>query len=73
MSTLAEVKAVVPQLSVDELEELEQVVRIARQEKERANKPSVLDREPLNLGRMLRPLALVRNGTRILRERCEHG
>jgi hypothetical protein len=56
MSTLSEVKAVVPLLSSEELEELEQLVRKARQEMEQVTKPSLRDLKPASVGKMLRPL-----------------
>jgi hypothetical protein len=56
MNTLAEVEAAVPQLSVEELAELERVVRKARLTKTKAGGRSALDFPPLDLGRMLRPL-----------------
>ena len=56
MSTLAEVEAVVPQFTVEELAELEQFVRQARLGKLRGREHSALDLPPLELGRMLQPL-----------------
>lgn len=56
MNTLAEVEAVVPQLSPKELAELEQFVREARLKKTRASGRSALDLPPLDLGRLLKPL-----------------
>ena len=70
MSTLAEVEAAVPQLTAEELAELEQFIRKTRREKEQAQKPSLrdfkpvsvgavrsaLDLPPLDLGQALRPL-----------------
>jgi hypothetical protein len=56
MSTLAEVEAVVPQFSVTELAELEQLVRKTRLAKQPGRGRSALDLPPLDLGRMLKPL-----------------
>ena len=56
MSTLAEIEQAVPQLSAEELAELERFVRHARREKSRGAGVSVFDLPPLDLGRMLRPL-----------------
>lgn len=56
MSTLAEIEQAVPQLSAEELAELERFVRHARREKSREAGVSVFDLPPLDLGRMLRPL-----------------
>ncbi len=56
MSTLAEIEKAVPQLSVEELGELERFVRQTKREKTAGTGHSVMDIEPSNLGRMLRPL-----------------
>ncbi len=56
MNTLAEVEAAVPQLSAEELAELERFVRNARWTKTKAGGRSALDLPPLDLGRMLKPL-----------------
>jgi hypothetical protein len=56
MNTLAEVEAAVPQLSAEELAELERFVRIARLTKTKVGGRSPLDLPPLDLGRMLKPL-----------------
>ncbi len=56
MSTLAEVEAVVPQFSAQELAELERFVRQARLTKAKSSGRSALDLPPLDLGRMLKPL-----------------
>src|SRR5207249_874228 len=57
MSTLAEIEKAVPQFSAEELAELEQFIRKARREKERAQrKPSLRDIEPVSVGRILQPL-----------------
>lgn len=56
MSTLAEIEAAIPQLTIGELAELEQFLRKAKREKAAEPGRSVLDMEPLNLGTMLRPL-----------------
>jgi len=56
MSTLAEIEKAIPQLSVEELAELESFVRQAKRAKTAPQTHSVMDMEPLNLGRMLRPL-----------------
>lgn len=56
MSRLAEVEAVVPQFSLGELAELEQVVRKARMAKMKGSSGSALDLPPLDLGRVLKPL-----------------
>jgi hypothetical protein len=56
MSTLAEIEDVVPQLSAEELAELEQFIRKARREKERARRPSLLNIAPVSVGRILLPL-----------------
>ena len=56
MSTLAEIEAAVPRLTVSELAELEHFVRKAKREKAAVTGHSVLDIKPSNLGGMLRPL-----------------
>lgn len=56
MSTLAELEAAVPQLSAEELAELEQFIRKTRREKESAQKPSLRDIKPVSVGKILRPL-----------------
>ncbi len=56
MSTLAEIEGIIPQLSAEELAELERFVRLARREKQRSKPHSVLDLQPVHLGEMLRPL-----------------
>jgi hypothetical protein len=56
MKTLAEVEAVVPQFSADELAELEQFIRKTRLKKAPSQGRSALDLPPLDLGRMLKPL-----------------
>ena len=56
MSTLAEIEQAISQLTAGELEELEQFVRKTKREKAMEPGRSVLDMEPLDLGKMLRPL-----------------
>ena len=56
MNPLAEVEAAVPQLSAEELAELERFVRNARLTKTKVGGRSGLDLPPLDLGRMLKPL-----------------
>jgi len=56
MSTLAEVKAVIPQLSATELATLEQIVQVARREKSTTSKPSLQNLRPASVGKILRPL-----------------
>ncbi len=56
MSTLAEVEAVVPQFSAEQLAELEQFIRKTRLKKTQGPGRSALDLPPLDLGRMLKPL-----------------
>ena len=56
MSTLAEIEQAVPQLSAEELAELERFVRKVRQEQIAPKPYGVLDLQPLHLGEMLRPL-----------------
>ena len=56
MSTLAEIEMAVPGLSAEELAELEQFIRKARREKERAQRPSLRDIEPVSVGRILEPI-----------------
>ena len=56
MSTLAEVEAVVPQFSAEELAELERFVHRTRLRKTHGRGRSALDLPPLDLGRMLKPL-----------------
>ena len=56
MSTLAEIEAAIPQLSANELAELEQFVRKTKRGKAAEPRRSVLDIKPSNLGKMLRPL-----------------
>ena len=54
MNTLAEVEAVVPKLSAEELAELERFVRKARLTKTRQGGRSALDLPPLDLGKMVK-------------------
>ncbi len=56
MSTLAEIEMAIRTLSAEELEELEQFVRNARREKERASRPSLSDIEPGSVGKILEPI-----------------
>lgn len=56
MKTLADVEAVVPQFSTEELIRLDQFVRQARLRKTESRGRSALDLPPLNLGQMLQPL-----------------
>ena len=56
MSTLAEIENAVPQLSAEELAELERFVKNKRREKLRDAGVSAFDLPPLDLGKMLRPL-----------------
>jgi hypothetical protein len=56
MSTLAEIEKSVSQFSVEELAELERIVRKARREKEQAQKPSLRDTNPVSVGRILKPI-----------------
>jgi hypothetical protein len=56
MSTLAEIEKSVSQFSVEELAELERIVRKARREKEQAQKPSLRDTNPVSAGRILKPI-----------------
>jgi hypothetical protein len=56
MSTLADIEKAIPQLSVEELAELERFVRQAKRAKAASPTTSVMDMAPLDLGRMLRPL-----------------
>ena len=56
MSTLAEIETAVPDLTAEELLELEQFVRRTRQQKAGAVRPSLRDLEPVSAGGMLRPL-----------------
>lgn len=53
MSTIAEIEKAVPQLSADELAQLEQVIHKARREKERGGRSSLIDTEPASVGRIL--------------------
>ena len=52
-----EVEAVVPKFSVEELAELEQFVRKVRDEKEHSGKTSVLDFQPVSVGKILKPFS----------------
>jgi hypothetical protein len=56
MSTLAEIEQAIPELSSEELAELERFIRKARQGKTGRKSHSVLDLRPMHLGKMLRPL-----------------
>ena len=56
MSTLTEIEQAVPQLSAEELAELERFIKHKRREKLRDAGVSVFDLPPLDLGKMLRPL-----------------
>lgn len=58
MSTLAEVEAAVPQLSAEELAELEQFIRKTRREKEQAQRPSLRDIQPVSVGKIYSALDL---------------
>lgn len=58
MGRLAEIEAAIPKLSLEELAELEQAVRKARQVRDRNRSVSAFDLPPLDLGRVLRPLNL---------------
>lgn len=53
---LTDIGKAVPQLSAEELAELELFIRKARREKERAGKPSLRDIEPVSVGTILQPL-----------------
>jgi hypothetical protein len=56
MSTISEIEKAVPQLSPEELTKLEEVIRQARRDKERAGKPSLRNIEPVSVGKILQPL-----------------
>ncbi|MCB1227319.1 MAG: hypothetical protein KDK99_15985 [Verrucomicrobiales bacterium] len=56
MSKLAEIESAVPDLGLQELVHLEQLVRETRLRRERKTRPSALDLPPLTLGKVLRPL-----------------
>lgn len=56
MSTLAEIEEAIPQLSAEELNELEEFVRVARGGMKAEVRHSVMDIRPSKLGQMLRPL-----------------
>jgi TATA-binding protein-associated factor Taf7 len=56
MSTLSEIEMAVPGLSADELAELEQFIRKARREKERAQRPSLRNIQPASVGKILEPI-----------------
>jgi hypothetical protein len=56
MSTIGEIENAVPQLSAEELEKLEQVIRRARRERESGRKPSLRNIEPVSVGKILQPL-----------------
>ena len=56
MSRIAEIEKAVPQLSPEELAKLEEVVRQARRDKERTDKPSLRNIEPVSVGKILQPL-----------------
>jgi hypothetical protein len=56
VNTIKEIEKAVPQLSAEELAELEQFVRKARRDKKRADKPSLRNIEPVSVGRILQPL-----------------
>jgi hypothetical protein len=56
MSTIGEIEKAVPQLSAEELAKLEQFIRKTRREKESARRPSLLDIEPVSVGKILQPL-----------------
>jgi hypothetical protein len=55
MKTLADVEAVVPQFSAEELAKLERVVRQTRLKKTQGRGRSALELPALNLGQMLEP------------------
>jgi len=54
MTTLAEIEKSVSQFSAEELAELERIIRKARREKEQ--KPSLRDTNPVSVGRILKPI-----------------
>jgi hypothetical protein len=56
MSTISEIEKAVPQLSVEELAKLEQLIRKTKRDKEGARKPSLRDIEPVSVGKILQPL-----------------
>ena len=56
VSTLREIEAAVPELSAEDLAELERFVRSAR-ERQTVARHSVLDIAPVSLGGILRPLS----------------
>ena len=56
MSTLAEIEKSVSQFSAEELAKLEQIIRKARRAKEPAQKPSLLDTNPVSVGTILQRL-----------------
>ena len=56
MSTLAEIEKSVSQFSAEELAKLEQIIHKARRAKEPAQKPSLLDRNPVSVGKILQRL-----------------
>ena len=58
MSTLAEIEAAVPKLSVEELAELERFVRAERQKAGQPLGHSVLDIPSVNVGRILQPFSV---------------
>jgi hypothetical protein len=56
MSTLHDIENIVAQFSLEELAELERVIRQMRLQKTRSGDQSALDLPPLELGHMLEPL-----------------
>ena len=56
MSTLAEIEMALPQFSADELAVLEEYIRKARREKDRAQRPSLREIEPASVGKILAPI-----------------
>lgn len=58
MSRLAEIAVAIPQLSAEELEQLEQFTRKTRHAKEQAQCPSLRDLKPVSFSDILRPLGI---------------
>lgn len=57
MSTLADIEKSIAQFSAEELaKKLEEIIRKARRQKERARKPSLRDTDPVSVGTILKPI-----------------
>jgi hypothetical protein len=68
MSTLAEIEKSVWQFSTGDFAELEQIIPKARLEKEQAQKPTLRDNDPVNVGTIFKPIGTRDDGHSALLE-----